>query len=306
MRQQIYKSEREIKTAIVNYKKEKELREKQEKIKQETYVRQNTENNTTSDVISNYENAYNLYLEEKYSKSLEILKGMAEYSSDERVFFLKGFIELFYMSDIPSSIKSFEKATIINKLNYTAFYYVGYNYEIMESFSNSIKYYSQCIKINSNFLVAYFRRAISKSNLEDMYGAINDYDYIINFSGKEKESFSAMATVYNNKAYCLIKQGKYKEAVPLVDLALRTDNSIGYIWDTKGELNYHMGMFKECISDMNKSIDIEESANSYYYRGLARIKINIKEAGCLDLSKAGELGKIEAYEMIQKYCANTH
>jgi len=40
----------------------------------------------------------------------------------------------------------------------------------------------------------------------------------------------------------------------------------------------------------------------YYHRGISRIKLGRKDSGCLDLSKAGELGYFEAYESIKEFC----
>ena len=75
------------------------------------------------------------------------------------------------------------------------------------------------------------------------------------------------------------------------------------IWDTRGEIYYKLGEYEKCIKDMNKAISIDKEAdNSYYLRGLAKIKIGKSEEGCKDLSKAGELGKTEAYEAMKQNC----
>ena len=42
--------------------------------------------------------------------------------------------------------------------------------------------------------------------------------------------------------------------------------------------------------------------DAYFLRGMILITIDQKEAGCVDLSKAGELGDADAYEMIRTYC----
>jgi len=41
---------------------------------------------------------------------------------------------------------------------------------------------------------------------------------------------------------------------------------------------------------------------AYYNRGLTLIYLQDNEKGCLDMSKAGELGMQEAYPVIKKYC----
>jgi hypothetical protein len=43
-------------------------------------------------------------------------------------------------------------------------------------------------------------------------------------------------------------------------------------------------------------------ALSYIYRGKCKIKTNEQNAGCLDFSKAGELGYADAYNIIKDLC----
>ena len=42
--------------------------------------------------------------------------------------------------------------------------------------------------------------------------------------------------------------------------------------------------------------------NAYYNRALVLIFIKDREKGCIDLSRAGELGIKDAYSVINKYC----
>ena len=44
------------------------------------------------------------------------------------------------------------------------------------------------------------------------------------------------------------------------------------------------------------------NADVYSNRGFAKIALGQKDSGCLDLSKAGEMGFFEAHETIKKYC----
>lgn len=54
--------------------------------------------------------------------------------------------------------------------------------------------------------------------------------------------------------------------------------------------------------DFTKSLQIEKSSKAYFARGICNNFLGLKENGCLDLSKAGELGHEEAYEAIKEYC----
>jgi tetratricopeptide (TPR) repeat protein len=169
-----------------------------------------------------------------------------------------------------------------------------------KNYPEAIKYCTIAINnTEKDYSSLYSYRAYSKSLLGDRIGAIEDYDIVI--KNNYYSSFSK-AIVLNNKAYCLVVLKRYKEALPLVNEAIVLQKNYGFIWDTRGELNYKLGLYKECINDMTNSINIDPSGNSYLYRGLAKIMIKKKSEGCKDLSKSGELGKSEAYTQIKKYC----
>ena len=57
------------------------------------------------------------------------------------------------------------------------------------------------------------------------------------------------------------------------------------------------------INDFNKAIEINPNlVEPYYNRGNTKIRIDQIDSGCLDLSKAGEMGYLDAYDLIKKYC----
>lgn len=248
--------------------------------------------------------AFEMFKNFQYEQAYPILN---ELSNDDKpaalVYYLKGYIELFSIGNYKSSVNNYSRFIESGEqIPYFAFYERAIAYAQCNEFAYAIQDFTKCIGIAPNYLNAYFRRAILKSEMGDRLGAIKDYDYIISFKGKEKNDFKEMATVYNNKAYCLILLEKYSEAKPLVEKALELDKTKNYIWDTSGVLNYHLGLFSKSISDLNQALLLNETAGSYYYRGLAKISFNQQEEGCIDLSKAGEMGYTDAYEMIKKNC----
>ncbi len=59
----------------------------------------------------------------------------------------------------------------------------------------------------------------------------------------------------------------------------------------------------EAINQYTKALDIYPALKeAYFNRGLVLIFLKDKEKGCIDLSKAGELGVQDAYSVIKKYC----
>ena len=62
------------------------------------------------------------------------------------------------------------------------------------------------------------------------------------------------------------------------------------------------GSLPEAFEDYSKAIELNPSfAEAYYNRGIIQIFMKDTRKGCLDISKAGELGITEAYEVLKRY-----
>lgn len=162
--------------------------------------------------------------------------------------------------------------------------------------------FDDAIKIDSENLNSYYRRGICKANLQDFLGAINDYDFILNYKGDRKVEFDQWATVYSDRAYCLAALNRFKESLMSINEALKLDESLWYSWCIRGEIYFKMDEFQKCINDMDHSISIQNQGNAYYYSGLANIKLGKIKDGCADLAKSSEFGLVESNEAIKKYC----
>jgi len=63
-----------------------------------------------------------------------------------------------------------------------------------------------------------------------------------------------------------------------------------------------LGDQRGAIQDCTNTIKLNPKyAESYFLRGSIRLALN-DELGCLDLSKSGELGYNQAYQVIRDYC----
>ena len=76
-----------------------------------------------------------------------------------------------------------------------------------------------------------------------------------------------------------------------------------YIYFNLGNLHCLASEHINSIDNYNKAIRLYPyMGDAYYNRGLVLIYLKDKEKGCIDLSRAGELGVSEAYSVIKKYC----
>ncbi len=85
--------------------------------------------------------------------------------------------------------------------------------------------------------------------------------------------------------------------------AIELDHTNWVAFDSRQETKFALNEIEGCISDCNEAIALNPKlANSYFFRGRALYKKGKMLPACEDWSKAGELGKKEAYEYISKYC----
>ena len=179
---------------------------------------------------------------------------------------------------------------------------IAFKYYKEKDFAKSVATFSKYLENDKNNTDVIFYRALAKTELNDFYGAITDYEKIIELNSNYPLQHNKFATVYNNKAYTLTRLKKYQEALPFVEKALELDKTEWFIWDTRGEIYYNLANYEKSLKDLNKAIELKENDNSYYLRGLVYLKLGQKEKGCRDLSKSGELGNTEAYEKIKLNC----
>ncbi len=73
---------------------------------------------------------------------------------------------------------------------------------------------------------------------------------------------------------------------------------------SRGFAKNSLGDYRGALLDLNKAIELDPNfVAAYFGRGLTKIKlVGQKDSGCLDLSKAGELGIMGAYDAIKDYC----
>jgi len=178
--------------------------------------------------------------------------------------------ELFFISfDVnPETAKSYrEKIIEMAPGSMYAMYCEGWFKTKNDSLTAALTIATDLIKKYPEFLYGYLLKGNTNYFLANYNEAIKDYNKVIDMDPKEDGG-------YINRAQCKF-----------------------YLEDYRG-----------AIKDFDKAFDIAEHtdayyfAEAYYYRGLAKIKLGHMDEGCLNLSKAGEMGFIKAYDEIKKQC----
>ena len=99
------------------------------------------------------------------------------------------------------------------------------------------------------------------------------------------------------------RQYDYTEAIADMSKAAEIVPDIPYILFNLGNLYCLAAEHVRSIDSYTRAIELfPYMGDAYFNRGLVQIYLKDKEKGCIDLSRAGELGVSDAYSVIKKYC----
>lgn len=99
------------------------------------------------------------------------------------------------------------------------------------------------------------------------------------------------------------RQYDYSEALSDMKAAAELVPDLPYVYFNLGNLYCLSSEHINSIDNYSRAIELYPyMGDAYFNRGLVLIYLKDKEKGCIDLSRAGELGVADAYGVIKKYC----
>jgi len=148
----------------------------------------------------------------------------------------------------------------------------GSRKDLAGDYQGAIQEYTRAIEYAPESSSFYTDRGAAKSSMEDYIGAINDYTKAIQLDNEKNQT---AYRAYRNRGIAKFFLQDYRGAISDINMV---------------------------IVEKPESYQNESEMWLYYYRGLSKIGLGDKDNGCLDLSKAGELGLAKAYTAIKIYC----
>jgi tetratricopeptide (TPR) repeat protein len=84
---------------------------------------------------------------------------------------------------------------------------------------------------------------------------------------------------------------------------VKLDPEFPFVYYNRGFINCKMGNYQKAIDDFTSAIQYKPNfGEAIYNRGLIFILLGQTQQGCEDLSRAGELGILDAYKVMKRYC----
>ena len=166
---------------------------------------------------------------------------------------------------------------------------------LVKQYTNAINSYSRAIRIAPTNPFVYLNRATTRAEMIDFRASIdNAYQRISIESDPSQQLHSNISRTYN-----------YDEAIADLTEAIKLYPEFAYAYYNRANLLALSGKLPEAFDDYTKAIELNPNfAEAYYNRGLIQIYMKDTRKGCLDISKAGELGIDDAYLVLRDYAGN--
>ena len=173
----------------------------------------------------------------------------------------------------------------------------GISQALIKQYTNAVNTLSEAIHLNPANPFLYINRATTRAEMIDFISSIdNSYQTITLDSDPAKRLHNNSTRSYN-----------YDEAIEDINKAIKLYPTFGEAYFNRANLMAISGKFPEAYDDYTKAIELEPNlGEAYYNRGLVQIFMKDTRKGCMDLSKAGELGILGAYDVLKEFNIAIH
>ncbi len=163
---------------------------------------------------------------------------------------------------------------------------------LVKQYTNAVNTYTAAIQASPTNPFVYLNRATTQAEMIDFISSIESaYQRISIESDPASQLHNHTTRTYN-----------YDEAIADLTKAIKLYSGFAYAYYNRANLLALSGKLPEAFEDYSKAIELNPHfAEAYYNRGLIQIYMKDTRKGCLDISKAGELGIEEAYEVLKVY-----
>ena len=164
----------------------------------------------------------------------------------------------------------------------------GLDFYLVQDFDSSVDDFTKSILLDGNFFPAYFMRALVRcKQLEYKKAEAVAHGGVATHTEDKKAEVTAMD-------YDIVKKD--------LDQVIRLAPDFVYAYYNRGNVMAGLKDYRAALADYDQALALNPNfAEAYYNRGLTHIYLGNNKQGISDLSKAGELGVVAAYNVIKRF-----
>ncbi len=180
-----------------------------------------------------------------------------------------------------------------NGSRWQAYFMRGMTQALLKQYTNAVGALSTAITLSPRNPFLYIARSAVQAEMTDFISSMdNGYSRISPESDRSARMRDAARTY------------DYDKAISDLNKAAKLNPNLPCIYYNRGNLFALSGRFPEAFEEYSHAIALDPGlAEAYFNRGLVQIYMKDTRKGLLDISKAGELGIGEAYDLLRLYSA---
>lgn len=201
-----------------------------------------------------------------------------------------------------ASVSDYSRLIDINPSNPVPYFGRAIDFMLLQDFDNALSDLDHVVALSPDFMFAYFLRA---------YVRCRQIEYILSTTpGKNPVAYSlSTSPVTAGQSSKLSDLGlvqepstvEYEMVLRDYDRAIALAPDFAYAYYNRANVRCSRQDFKAALVDYTAAIERNpDFAEAYYNRGLVYIYLGRNGEGIADLSKAGELGIVAAYNVIKR------
>ncbi len=204
------------------------------------------------------------------------------------------------------SINDYSKLIEINPRNAVPYFGRAIDFMLIQDFASSLDDLNRVIQLSDNFVLAYFMRAVVRFKQIEYETYTKDFDSPNNrtfpeaFGMSKKTSSSILSSNLSpdkNKSFGIDYEMVLRDYDKVIELAPQ----FVYAYYNRANVRCAQKDFKAALADYNEAIRLRpDFSDAYFNRGLVYVFLGETQKGIADLSKAGELGIVSAYNVIKR------
>ncbi len=174
--------------------------------------------------------------------------------------------------------------------------YRGIFKSLTRDYPGALADFDQTIKMDERNLPAYFMRAHTRLRMIEAIEEVNARN-TLSVSGQQP------SPLFDSNRPDAVQYEAYNDIFTDYAVIVYMNPDFAFAYFNRGNLYCHQEKYFQALEEYDKALSIDpEFAEAYYNRGLVQILLNKVDEAARDLSKAGELGVTEAYNVIKRYC----
>lgn len=164
------------------------------------------------------------------------------------------------------------------------------------NYQEAIRLYTNRLATDPKNLRMLYNRGRAYEELGKMDEARADFESVLDIDEENLSATMSMGNYFYN-------QQDYKRSVYYFDKAIAIDGRVSRAYLLKARALHQQGSFAAARENYNLAIDFDKNnGEAHFYRGALFVALNQSRRACDDLTRARELGYLEAAAAIAKHC----